>query len=239
LSFTHADKSAVAGLTKHRFSLLNNSPETGNQPPSCTITDYDGEEFARALPAAQLDSLNISGTAESLPKVTTSWFANKAVTPSEPSSSYSTAEAPPGWTVDAAINGTQVGYLVSWEFGLKRNVKNVPAITGTPNYYQHFAGALDATAKVTVLENREATQLSIYEAGEAITVDLTLSDVKSGFAMNLHSTVTKYTTGEIDRSKEWIEVPLDIQLIPSATDALSGGVSPIVATVANGHTEEY
>ena len=239
LSFKHPAKAVVTPLTKHEVSLLNNSPSTGNQPPSCTLTDFAGEENWRELAAAQLDSLNISGAADALPKVTTSWFANKSVTPSEPVASYSTAEAPPGWTVQASVGGTQIGYLVSWEFDLKRGVKNVPAITGTQNYYQHFAGALDATAKMVVLEDPKATWLTAYENGEAETIDLTLSDVESGFAVNLHSTTAKFTKGELDRSKEWVEVPLDIQLIPSATDALAGGVSPILVTVANGHTTEY
>jgi Phage tail tube protein len=239
LAFTYAAKTAVTGLTKHAFSLLNNSPTTGNQPPSCTLTDYAGEEHWRQLPAAQLSSINLTGAADALPKIAVDWMANAAITPSEPSASYSTAEAPPGWTVTAAVGGTQIGYLVSWECDLKRNVKNVPAITGTQNYFQHFAGALDATAKIVVLENPEATWLSAYEKGELESLDLTLSDVQNGWAMNLHSTKAKFTTGELDRSKEWVEVPLDMQLIPSATDALAGGVSPITVTIGNAHTAEY
>lgn len=239
LVFTHAAKTAVLGLTKHEFSLLNNSPATGNQPPSCTITDFGGEENWRQLAAAQLDSINISGAADSLPKCAMAWFANKSITPEAPDASYSTAEAPPGWTAILALGGSRVAYVVDWEFDLKRNVKNVPAITGTQNYYQHFAGPLDATGKITVLEDPAATWLTAYENGEPQEVDFTLGDVESGFALNLHSTVSKFTTGELDRSKEWVEVPLDIQLIPSATDAQAGGVSPILATVANSHTAEY
>lgn len=238
LQFTHADKAEVVGLTSHAFSLLNDEDSEGNQPPSYTLTDFAGDKW-RALTAAQLDGLNISGSADALPKVTSSWFANAATEPSEPSSSYSTAEAPPGWALQVAVGGTQIGYLVNWEFDLKRNVKNVPAITGTQAYYQHFASVLDATAKITVLENTAATWLKAYEEGATETIDLILSDVKSGYAVEFHSTSAKFTSGELDRSKEWVEVPLDIQLIPSATDALAGGVSPIKITVANGTSSEY
>jgi len=239
LAFTHATKAGVVGLTKHEFSLLNNSPETGNQPPSYTITDYDGEEKWRSLPAAQLSSIALSGAADSLPKSAVDWFANKSITPSAPTPSFTTAEAPPGWAAVLALNGTQVGYLVQWSFDLKRNVKNVPAITNTQNYYQHFAGALEATAKITVLEDPAATWLTAYENGELESVDFTLADVQSGYALNLHATKSKFTSGELDRSKEWVEVPLDVQLIPSSTDAQAGGVSPIVCTVANATTAEY
>lgn len=244
LAFTHAAKAVVTGLTTHEFSLLNNSYEKGNQPPSYTITDFAGEEFGstphwRQLAAAQLDSLSITGSADTLPKAALAWMANTSIKPSTPSPSYSTVEAPPGWTVTAALGGTQVAYLVSWGFDLKRGVKNIPAITGTPNYYQHFAGPLTATAKIVVLENPEATWLNAYEAGELESIDLTLTDVQNGYALNLHSSKCKFITGELDRSKEWVEVPLEVGLIPSSTDALAGGVSPIKCAVANGVTTEF
>lgn len=237
LAFAHANKTAVTGLKTHAFSLLNNSPETGNQPVSLTLTDFSGEEHWRQLAAAQLDHLTFTGAADALPKLATNWFANAATTPEAPTASFSTVEAPPGWSVRASIGGTQISYLVNWEFALKRNVKNIPAITGSQAYYQHFAAALEATGKVTVLEDPKATWLAAYEAGEQLALDLTLSDVASGFAVNFHSTKSKFLTGDLDRSKEWVEVPLEVQLIPSATDALAGGVSPIKVTVANEHAE--
>lgn len=238
LAYAHASGVAVTGLSKHQFSLLNNSTSTGNQPPSLSLTDYAGDSW-RSLCAAQLDSLNIQGTADSLPKYTCSWFSNPAITPSTPTSSFSSAEAPPGWSMVLAIGGTQIGIAVSWEFDLKRNVKPVPAITGTQAYYQLFAGPLEVTAKLTVLEDPSATWLSAFEAGSTEAIDCTLADVKSGYALNLHSTKAKFTSGELDRSKDWVEVPLEVQLLPSSTDALAGGVSPILATVANGTSSTY
>lgn len=251
LVFAHNNAATVTGLTKHRFSLLNNSTTTGNQPPSCTITDYAGETNWRQLAGAQLDTLNISGAADSLPKVTTSWMSYLATNPSAPTPSFSTAEAPPGWTATLAIGGTQVagggtggaasGVLMSWEFDFKRNVKPIPAITGTQNYFQFFAGPLTATAKITVIDDPAATWLGAYIAGTTESIDFTLSDVKSGYALNLHSTSAKFITGELDRSSnmEWVKVPLELQLIPSSTDALAGGVSPILATVANAQTSTF
>lgn len=244
LTFTHAAKAAVTGLTTHEFSLLNNSIEKGNQPPSYTITDFAGEEYGgtphwRQLAAAQLDNLSLSGSGDALPKAATAWMANVAVKPATPSPSFTTVEAPAPWTVTAAIGGTQIAFLVSWVFDLKRAVKNIPAITGTPNYYQHFAGPLDATAKIVVLENPEATWISAFQAGEQLSIDLTLADTQNGYALNMHSTKCKFVQADLDRSKEWVEVPLEAQLIPSSTDALAGGVSPIKCAVANGVTAEY
>ena len=240
LVFTHAIESPIVSLTSHAFSLQNEEPAEGNQPPSCSIVDFAGEENWRQLARAQLNALTLTGSAESLPKAAMDWFADRAIVPSPtPTPAFSVAEAPPGWTAVASVGGVQIGYLVSWEFGQKRGVKNIPAVTGSQKYYQHFAGALDATAKITVLEDPEATWLTAFENGELESIDFTLSDVESGFALNLHSSKAKFTQGSLDRSKEWVEVPLDVQLIPSEADALAGGVSPIVATIANAQTTAY
>lgn len=239
LVYTHAAKATVTGLTKHRFSLLNNEPAEGQQPKSVTITDVGGEENDRAIPACQLDSLTLSGSADSLTKAAVAWMGNVAETPAEPSPSFTSVEAPPGWTLVTAIGGTQLGYSLTWELSFKRNLKPIPGITGTENYYQFFAGPLDYTGKITVLEDRKATWLSAYEEGLTEAIDLTLCDVKNGYALNVHTTEAKFVKGELDRSKEWVEVPLEFKPIPSATDALSGGVSPVVCSVANATTAEY
>ena len=239
LSYTHPAKALCTGLTKHEFSLLNDSVSEGNQPPSCTLTDFAGEEDWRQLAAAQLSTLTISGASDALVKVAVDWFSYAAVTPSTPSPSYTTAEAPVGWSVKAAIGGTQVASIQSWDFDLKRNVKPIPALTGTQNYYQLFAGALDATAKLTVIEDPKAVWLDAYEAGAEESIDLTLYDVYSGDALNVHSSFARFTKGSLDRSKEWVEVPLELQLLPNSTDATAGGVSPVAITVANAHTTEY
>jgi hypothetical protein len=239
LAYEHASAATVTGLTKHKFSLLNNAPTEGNQPKSVSITDYDGEENWRVLTASQLDSLSISGTADSLPKASVAWMGNAATTPAEGSPSFTEVEAPPGWTTVCIIGGTRIENLENWSFDFKRNVKNVPGITGTQKYFQHYAGALVPTAKFTVIQNRASTLLNKFLEGAQLSVELTLFDIKSGYALNFHSAKAKFTTGEIDRSKEWVEVPLDVQLLPSSTDALSGGVSPVAITAANAVTAEY
>ena len=232
--------SAVTGLSTHAFSLLNNSVSTANQPPSMTISDFAGETNWRQLTAAQLDGLNIQGSAEALPKATLNWFANPAVAPaSNPTASYTGAESPAGWTATLAIGGTAIPYVVSYEVDMKRGVKPISAITGTQQYWQYFASMLACSMKMTVLEDTNSTWLNAFENGTTETIDLTIYDIQSGWAINFHNSKAKFTTGELDRSKEWLEVPLDVALLPNATDALAGGVSPLQVTVANAHAMAY
>jgi hypothetical protein len=94
-------------------------------------------------------------------------------------------------------------------------------------------------SKLTVIEDPKATWLDAYEAGATESIDLTLFDAASGDALNLHSSFAKFTSGDLDRSKEWVEVPLELQLLPSTADATAEGVSPIMATVANTNTKAY
>lgn len=238
LYFAHTAGDTVVGLTGHTFSLLNNDYSIGNQPPSMTMYDFAGDVW-RQIRGAQLNGLNIQGGADVLTKYTVDWLGYSAVDVDAPSVSYSTAEAPVGWTATLEFNNELVTECMTFEIDLKRNVKPIPAITGSQDYYQFFAGALEATAKFSVLDDVDATWLTAYTDGLDLPMDLTIADVRSGWAMKFHSSRAKFTTGSLDRSKEWVEVPLDMTLIPSSSDATAGGVSPVSVQVANAQTTAY
>jgi hypothetical protein len=247
LEFAHVKTTTkVKGLTTHVFSLLNNAPSTGNQPSPWTLIDNGGETGQRMLTDCQLETLTFTGSADALPKAAVTWFGNAAVAPTTAkTSSFTAVEATPGFTVQTSLGGTQVEYVVSWEVALKRNVANVPALTGTQAYYQHFAGPLEATTKLTILQNLTNTELAKFEAGTETSIDITLSDLVNGFAMTFHGSKVKYTVGEVDRSKEYVEVTLDAVFLPNTTDAklgaseIGGGVSPLQIAVANAKTDAY
>lgn len=237
--YVHAATTTVKGLTGHSFSLLNNAG-TGNQPPSCTIWDTDGER-CRELLAAQLDDLTIKGNATGFVDYTTSWFANPAVKVSEPTPSFTTKVPPPGWTFVGSIGTSRLRTIEDWQFDLKRGVKPIPALTGTQEYFQYFAGLLEATGKITFVEQATSPQLTEFLNTTTKTFDFQMFDTKSGWALRLHSTKAKFKAGEVDRSQEWVRVPMTFQCLPSSTDAVTGGGgrSPIQITVANTQTTAY
>lgn len=237
LIYAQASGATVTGLTQHQFSLLNNAG-SGNQPPTVTITDYDGEEW-RQLSRSQLDKLTIKGTADGLLDYTCSWFANAATTPTTPTPSYTTARAVPGWSSVVTLGGTQVTDFVDWEIDFGRGVKPIPAFTGTQEYFMYFAGPLTATAKITVIEQSGAPELTDYLSATKQSFDISVFDRSTGDAMDIHCTDAIFTTGDLDRSKEWVQATLDVQFLPSAADAQAGGVSPVLVTVANAQTTTY
>lgn len=231
--FAQTVGAAVAGLTGHQFSLLNNAG-TGNQPPSCTIQDFDGQQW-RQIVAAQLSQLTIKGTATGLVDYTVTFDGNAAtVLGVPPTVAFSTVSPVPAWTTQLSIAGQPVGYLEEWEIELNRKVSQIAAFTGTENYYLHYAGPLEATGKFTFVEQANAPQLAAYEAGIAQPFDLTVGDIRSGYAMQIHSSSAAYTGGSVERSKAYAQVQLDVTALPSSADATAGGVSPVLITVANG-----
>lgn len=228
----------VTGLTGHTFSLLNNAGSTGNQPLSMTLMDFDGEEW-RQITGAQLDKLNIKAASNALCGYTTNFLGNPAVTPSTPTPSFTTVDPVPSWAADLAIGGTKVTYVVENEFDLGRGTQAVPALTGTTGYYQYFAGPLDAPGKMTIIEQNGSPQLTQFLTYTQQSLNWTTFNVRNGYAVEVNSTLSEFKTGEIDRGKNWIEVPLEFQLLPNATDALAGGASPLTITIANATTTAY
>jgi hypothetical protein len=237
VKYAHASGETVTGLTKHEVSLLNNAG-SGNQPPSATILDYDGEEW-RQITSAQLDKLTLKGNATGLVEYTVDWMGDPATTPSTPSTSFTDVRATPGWTLNAAVAGTAIDHLVDWQLTFARKVKPIPALTGTQSYYLFFADAIDVSGKLTFVEQSGAPELTQYLAGTQESLDLSFYDVASGYAMRAHSSRAQFKTGELDRSKEYVEATLDIELLPSAADALAGGKSPILFDVANAQITAY
>ena len=69
--------------------------------------------------------------------------------------------------------------------------------------------------------------------------DFYVNDVTTGDIMRIHSSSVIYKTGELVRSKEWVEAELSFDFLPTATDAQAGGVSPILIQFGNSQTAAY
>jgi hypothetical protein len=253
LVFAHASGETVTGLTTHQFSLLNNGGRAGAQPPSATITDYDGEEW-RQLSACQLDELTLKGNGTSLVDYTCTWFGNPAVeNATPPTLSAQDTQTPAPWTLFAGIGpvGSTLSELVpyyaptilDWEFDWKRGVVPIPALTGQQAYFAYFANVLQNAGKLSFIEQPGSPQVGNFLAAQRLVIDLSLFDMKTGWAFNVHCSNAEYKTAEIDRSKEYVTVPVTFSQLPSTTDLLSAngntGVGPCIVTIANSQTTSY
>ena len=254
LVFGHASGEAVTALTTHQFCLLNNGGRSGAQPPSMTIVDYDGEEW-RELSACQLDELTLKGNGTSLINYVATTMGNPA-TPnaSAPTLSANTTQTPAPWTAYTLIGpvGSSMttlageGYaptVLDWEYDWKRGVVPIPALTGQEAYFAYFANVLQNNGKLTFIEQPGSPELNNFLAAQRLVLDQTFFDMKTGWALNIHSSNVEYKTGEIDRTKEYVTVPITFDQLPSTTDLFTNngntGVGPTIVTVANAQTTSY
>lgn len=232
LIFAHAANAQVVGLNTHQWALLNTG--TG-QPPSLSLWDYDGEEW-RTMSACQLDELTLKGSATGLVDYTVTLIGNAASpNATAPSVSYSNVQTIPPWTAQFLLAGSQVRTVEDWEITMKRSTKQIPELTGTMAFDTYFADTLDITGKLTFKEQTGSPYLAKYLDGTQESFELSLFDQSNGFVLDILSSLTAYTTGEIDRSKEWVSVPLTLQPLPNATDTTSssGGTSPVIVSIGN------
>ena len=257
LIYNQPDASPVTQLQVHEYSLLNSAQPTGNQPPSITLSDFDGEEW-RQISAAQLDELSIKGNGTSLVDYTCTWMGNPAVqqygnnagpgagggfpyTPSFGTGPAGNSQTPAPWTFYSVLGGTYTPTIIDWSFDFKRGVKPIPALTGEQQYFSYFAGPIQATGKFTFVEQAESPELNKFLDAQRQSFDFTLFDQQNGSALNFFGHYGQFKTGEIDRSKEYVEVMVEFDLLPSAADSLAGagGVSPCTITVANAVNTAY
>ena len=236
--YAHASAAAVTGLTKHQFSLLNNAGSTGNQPPGITFTWFDGEEW-RQNAAGQMDKCTITSVSDKLIECDLSLLANPSTTPSAPTAAFTNETAPPAWTSQVLFGGVGVVDFSQWEFDFARGTKPIPAHTGTQNYFQLFAGPLENTGKISVIRTTNAPELTDYLTNVRPSLDITFFNRINGDAMTIHCTTSVFRTGKPNFGKEWVEDDLTFTPIPNTTDALAGGQSPCLITIANARTSAF
>lgn len=239
LVYAHASGAAVTPLTVHEIGLLNNTGY-GDQPPAASLADYDGERW-RQLATAQMDKLTLKGTSTGLVTYNCDWMSNAATTLTPgPSTSYTRLAPAPGWTSVVRITGTKVQTYQTWEVDMARGTKPIPGLRGSQEYLLFFAGPLTCTGKLEVLEQSGSPQLTAYEAGTVMTLDITFFDTTAGNGFNFHSSKVLFkATGGIDRSQPEVRVSLTLQFLPTSTDAVTGGVAPLKTTVANHFTTTF
>ncbi len=237
--YAHAAAATVTPLTVHKFSLLN-SANYGNQPPSYSLTDSDGERI-RNLTAAQQNKLTMKGNPTALVTYDVTWLTNAAVTHTgTPTFTWTRQAPPPSWTSVVLITTTIVTRYQDWTIDLSRTTKPIPGLTGKSSYLLFFADALTAKGKLTVLESSGSPQLTAYENGTVMKFDTLFFDYETGNYFQFHSTKAMFkATGGINRSKPEVTVTLTITFLPTATDATTGGVSPCTITIGNAITTSF
>jgi hypothetical protein len=214
----------------HAFSVLN----TGNgQPPSFTLTDYDGIDW-RQYAGAQFNETQINYTAAGDLNYTAKSTCFGSATTTAPTKSYSAVPLMPAWRGAVTLGGTADTTIISGDVTIKRKVTVEHTLNGAQQPYTIWVGPATVDFKFKCLA--EAAQLPYLQflGGAATTVDL-LWTQGAGAAVNslkLHMSQARYTVGTITRGSDAVEFDITGVGEGNTTDAgASLGYSPIKATI--------
>jgi hypothetical protein len=227
------------GPYTHVFGLLNSG--TG-QPPSHTLTDYQGITAtvgARAYPFSVVEEITFTGNAEKLFMVsgkTKSLVSAAAAT--APTNTPTTEVVLPSWLSTVTLAGAQLMNITEWAVTLKREIITPQAADGTQNPYTLGRGALTVEGKLTFVAADESP-LTAYLAG---TIQSLVLNVDNGLTLTAHRDLSIQMTKVIYKKHSLKRNALlgwetEFTALANATDATtSGGLSPCKATLINALT---
>lgn len=217
---------------QHAFSVKN----TGNgQPTSYTFYDFDVVN-TRGYAGSKISELGFKFDATGLLtwSAKTMGFASGVV--ANPTSSFSAITPLPAWLGVATVGGTSNLLVTDGEVNIKRAVSKIDTHDGVQDPYSIFAGALTVDGKVTFVMEDD-TQLLNYINNSQPSLDFTWSSGTgaSQTAITFHMTKAAYTTGQPERGKDYIALPVSFEGVYNATDATTSGagLSPIKVTIKN------
>lgn len=226
----------------HAFSLLNNDPTNGNQPPSYTFFDYDGSTL-RTMAGGQLDELQFKFTATGLVEISVKVMTMPYVAGgSIPSTSFSTVPAAPSWSSTVSLNSVSTVAITDGTLSFKRGVKPLHTL-GQQAPYRLFAGPLDASGGQLTIIHKDDTQQNLGLNGTAFPLLITFnppSNSGQSFAFQLSNVKASQTHQE--RGGDGVIITqMDLKGLPNATDALTagGGISPVKVTITNAQSTQY
>ena len=234
------DTKAGAGPTyTHGIKLLNN--QTGSQPPSVTIQDFDGAT-AFQMTGAQMSELSLTFGAEAAAEWTAKFMGNPYTQISAPSPSITSASFVPGWNITTSIGGSSLAYIAEGEIRMNRNA--APIFTmGTQAPRVSFAGPLEVSGRLLAVVETTSDIFSNATNGYALfdgpqATVITLTDPVS--SNNIAFTMTKAQFSDVkrQRGKAFVEVEVNFTANANATDATTG-YSPIATVTTNNISTAY
>lgn len=213
----------------HTINLLNASATGADaQPVAFTLTDFYAADV-RAYAGCQFHDLTLNFSSEGMLEYdakATGWASASASTPTP---SFSTVLPQPVWIGTVSIGGSAVSYTTEGSITVSRPVTPIYGISNTQNPYQVFLGAMEVTGSLRfVMENN--TELTRFLTNTQPALVLTWAQGAGASATQIKATITKgaYVAAAIDRSKDFVEIAVDINGIANTTDAgASGGYGPI------------
>jgi Phage tail tube protein len=204
----------------HTISIKNATATGADaQPTSFTLTDFYAANV-RAYAGIQVHDMSLKFTSDGLLDYDAKATGWASATASTPSPSFSTVLPTPTWIATVSIGGTTITNSVEGNIDLVRPVTPIFGISNTKNPYQVFLGALETKGKIRFVMEAD-TELTRFLTNTQPAITINWSQGTGATATQVQFTVTKgaYIAAMIDRSKDFVEIEVDINAIANTTDA--------------------
>jgi len=221
----------------HTIAVKNSATAAADaQPSAFTITDFYAANV-RAYAGMQFHDFSLKFNADGLLEYDAKATGWVSATASTPTPSFSTILPTPVWYGTVSVAGTTISNSTTGNIDLKRPVTPIWGIANTQNPYQVFVGATEVTGKITFIMENDA-QLTNYLTNTQPALVFNWSQGSGSSATQIQATMTKgaYTLAVIERSKDYVEVVVDLNAQGNLTDAGTVGYSPIKWVVKNAVT---
>lgn len=203
----------------HAISIKNATAVGADaQPTAFTLTDFYAANV-RAYAGIQIHDLSLKFTSDGLLDYDakgTGWVSQAASTPSP---SFSSVLPVPTWIGTVSIGGSLVSNSVDGSIDMTRPVTPIFGIQNTQNPYSVFVGALETKGKIRfIMENND--ELTRYLTNTQPAIVLNWAQGAGSTATQIQATITKgaYVAAMIDRSKDFVEIEVDINAQGNTTD---------------------
>jgi hypothetical protein len=221
---------------------LKNTANTGSQPPSYSIADYDiiqqgPADNTKLLSASQLDTLTVDFAATGALSWSSKFLANPYVETGKPTVSDSSEGFVPAYNGTMLVDGSRTFLIVSGSVAFTRNTEAIPTI-GQQGPYRVWAGPIGVTGKLVFLalktDQTMQTGLTYYKRR----LGFSWTDPVSAHSMAVNMTQVQFMNSTVDRSKTYVMVQCDFTAEANAANAGSG-YSPIAFLASNGQATAY
>ena len=219
----------------HAISLKNASATAADaQPTALTITDFYAANV-RAYAGVSIHDFALNFSAEGLLDYDAKGTGWASATASTPTPSFTSVTAIPVWQATVTIGGTTISNAVSGMISMTRPITPIYGISNTQNPYNIFQGALETKGQLSFVMEAD-TELTRFLSNTQPSIVINWANGSGSSATQLQATITKgaYTAAVIDRSKDYVEIKIDLTGIGNTTDVGStSGYGNIKWTVQN------
>lgn len=217
---------------QHDFSVKNT---TTGQPTAFTLYDFDVVN-TRGFPMSRVSEVGFKFDGEGLLTYSAKTTGTASGVVSTPTPSFSAVNPTAVWTGLITIGGTVVQTLVNGEITIKRPVSPVQTIDSAQGPYTTFSGPVSCDGKLTFVMEDDSQLLNfINNSQPSLDINFATGSGATATQVKFHLTKAAFTTGKVNRGKDYVQVDIGFMGIANTTDATVAGTgySPLKATIKN------